>query len=84
MFAFCSLRRRALILSDALSRSGESDSLKRVLEETWCSWLAFSSRRGICVLGEGRSHPGEMGPLRRGLVECSMCYCFKSRSGENA
>ncbi|QCE10887.1 hypothetical protein DEO72_LG10g2119 [Vigna unguiculata] len=76
--------RRALVLSDALSRSSESDSPKRALEETWCSLLVFSFRRGICVLGEERSRPGKMGPLRRGLAECSLYYCFKSRSSENA
>jgi len=51
---FCSstsLKWRALVLSDASSRSGESDSPKRVLEEAWCSLLASSSRRGTLIFG---------------------------------
>ena len=84
---FCSsisLKRRILVLSDASPRSGESDSPKGVLEETWCSLLVSSSRRGTFVLGKERSRPGEKGPLRWELAEWPLCHCFKSRSIENA
>jgi len=42
-----SLRRPKLVLSDALSRSGENGSPKRVLEESQCTLLASSFRRGV-------------------------------------
>jgi len=70
---FCSsvsLKRKVLVLSDVLSRSGENGSPKWALEETWCSLVESSSRRGIFGLGEEWSRSGEAVSPKRELVEC--------------
>jgi len=61
-------RRRALVLSDTLSRSGESDSPKRVLEEN-------------LVPSASRSRSGEGDSPRRELAECP---CHRTRPGDFA
>jgi len=81
---FCSnfsLRRPTLVLSDALSCSGENGSLKR-------EWLAQASPRGnqLCPLLASSSRQGTLvlGEMVSPKQELAECHCCRSRSGEDA
>jgi len=83
-----SLRRPKLVLSDALSRSGENGSPKWVLEESQCTLLASSFRRGVLYFWANDNlaqaswtRPGELDSPKRGLAEC---HCSRPRLGEKA
>jgi len=72
-----SLRRRALVLSEALPRSGERDSSKRECVRVWGTSLQLRPRRGTSPLGE-------RGSPKRESVEGHYSCLSSSHLGERS